>query len=295
MPKVRLTHASGSVCEIYHFGATVTKYTLGNGEDIIFLSKHAVFDNATPIRGGIPVVFPQFGHNNKNMPKHGFARNREWKLDEKRCCVQRDGLVEIVMTLNESPETLKMWPFEFQLEYNVRLTAYSLQTALTITNPKLVEWSFETLLHTYLYVPSLEKSSVNGLKDAKYLDKTDDGVEREERQSDIHISGEVDRVYKASTGMLGAVACTTVKKSSGDSVRIEATCSRAANNTWTGLTPSPDIVLWNPGSMVAPPDLREEFEHMICVEPGLVSSPVTTLIQGRMTLTQTITCQKQGE
>jgi hypothetical protein len=34
------------------------------------------------IRGGIPLVFPQFGQPRKEMPSHGFARVSNWALSE---------------------------------------------------------------------------------------------------------------------------------------------------------------------------------------------------------------------
>ena len=69
--------------------------------------------------------------------------------------------------------------------------------------------------------------------------------------------------------------------------KVECTCSRAANATWGTPTPSPDLVVWNPFEQ-APGDLGDEYEKMVCVEPGLVSRPVESLVNGRLTLTQTI-------
>ena len=66
---------------------------------------------ATPITGGIPVIFPQFGSGgasgldgaqpppstssstlaSKRMPEHGFARLLTWVVDERQSAVQPDG------------------------------------------------------------------------------------------------------------------------------------------------------------------------------------------------------------
>jgi len=292
LPMIRMTHSSGSVCEIHIWGATVTSYRLASGQEVLFLSPDAVFDGVKAIRGGIPVVFPQFGQPNKNMPSHGFARIQNWTIDKKKCSVHKNGMLEVVLTLEQSDETMKLWPFEFQLEYAIRLSGDSLQTALTIHNPHLVEWSFQTLLHTYLRVPDIASTSVAGLQGASYVDKVEDGAVKTESNPEVKFSERTDRIYQASTGGLGVVAAATVKSQGKDLVSIEATCSRAANSTWSGATPSPDLVVWNPFPEASPSDLKGGYKHMVCVEPGLVSEAVTTLIQGRMTLTQTIFSHK---
>uniref|UniRef100_A0A7S2WLW6 glucose-6-phosphate 1-epimerase n=1 Tax=Rhizochromulina marina TaxID=1034831 RepID=A0A7S2WLW6_9STRA len=292
---IRMTHSSGCVCEVYLWGATVTSYRLGSGKEILFVSPDAVFDGVKAIRGGIPVVFPQFGQPNKDMPSHGFARIQNWTIDKKQCSIHKNGMLEVVLTLEQSEQTLKMWPFEFQLEYAIRLSSDSLQTALTIHNPHLVEWSFQTLLHSYLRVPDIATTSVSGLKGASYIDKVDEGAVKTETSSEVRFSKRTDRIYRAATGGLGVVAAATVKSRGRDLVSVEATCSRAANSTWSGATPSPDLVVWNPFPEASPSDLKDGYKHMICVEPGLVSEAVTTLLQGRMTLTQTIFSAEESE
>jgi hypothetical protein len=63
---------------------------------------------------------------------------------------------------------------------------------------------------------------------------------------------------------------------------VEATCSRAANATWNDNTPSPDLAIASPPPFAS-------AARALCVAPGLVSTPIKSLINGRMTLTQTIT------
>ena len=41
----------------------------------------AVFDGTQPIRGGVPVIFPQFGRPDQSLPMHGFARSSLWTVD----------------------------------------------------------------------------------------------------------------------------------------------------------------------------------------------------------------------
>merc|ERR1719221_2072220 len=76
---VVLRHPNGDSAEIYLYGATVTSY-ITRGQDWIFVAPGAIFDGKKAIRGGVPVVFPQFGQPDKSMAQHGFARTTEWSL-----------------------------------------------------------------------------------------------------------------------------------------------------------------------------------------------------------------------
>lgn len=56
--------------EVYHHGATVTSWKHQRKEQI-FVSSIAVWNGVKAIRGGIPVVWPQFGQPDPSMPQHG--------------------------------------------------------------------------------------------------------------------------------------------------------------------------------------------------------------------------------
>ena len=60
---VDIVHASTSAARVCLFGATVTSFRTGGVEarDVLFFSRFAVTDGSKPLRGGIPIVFPQFG------------------------------------------------------------------------------------------------------------------------------------------------------------------------------------------------------------------------------------------
>src|SRR5690349_13912744 len=60
LPKIVISHRSGSSAQIYLNGAQVTSWKTSDDVERLFLSPAARFENGKPIRGGIPVVFPQF-------------------------------------------------------------------------------------------------------------------------------------------------------------------------------------------------------------------------------------------
>jgi len=59
LEKVVLNH-KGASAEVYLWGATLTSYKPASGKENIFVSPGAKFDGVKAIRGGVPVVFPQW-------------------------------------------------------------------------------------------------------------------------------------------------------------------------------------------------------------------------------------------
>jgi hypothetical protein len=83
---ITVTHPNGARATIALHGANILEWTKGGGSDenILFVSREAVFDGKKAIRGGIPLVFPHFGDGlpggGSKLPAHGFARINTWKF-----------------------------------------------------------------------------------------------------------------------------------------------------------------------------------------------------------------------
>jgi glucose-6-phosphate 1-epimerase len=60
LPKVILAGFDGSRAEVYLHGAHVTSWIPAGDQERIYLSRASKFRGGAPIRGGVPVVFPQF-------------------------------------------------------------------------------------------------------------------------------------------------------------------------------------------------------------------------------------------
>jgi len=78
--------------------------------EVFFVSEKAVYDGETAIRGGIPVVFPQFGPG--ELPNHGFARTSNWDI-----LSATDGVLELSLSPNDGISS--MWPHDFRLVYRI--------------------------------------------------------------------------------------------------------------------------------------------------------------------------------
>ncbi|MEO5913929.1 MAG: D-hexose-6-phosphate mutarotase [Luteolibacter sp.] len=238
-----LIETEWSTAEIYLHGAHVTHFQKKGEAPLLFLSEASEFHAEKPIRGGIPIIFPWFGPR-EGLPSHGFARNVEW--DIKETTQLADGAVRIC---------LRMPAVEFHdVEYIVTV-GDTLALELLVGNTGEKEASFETCLHTYFQIGSIDDVSITGLKDTGYFDKVKE-TGALETASAIRIEGEVDRVYFDTTA-----AVEIIDTKIGRKIRIEKSGSAST-------------VVWNPwiAKSKAMADFGDdEYLQMLCVESGNVT------------------------
>lgn len=155
---VQATLPSGDSVNIYLHGATVTSWKTSDGDDKILLSTASPLNGSAAIRGGIPVVFPNFGtapdnHQTSELPSHGFARNSTWTF-----AGQEESEEGVVLTFTLSSAQLiekyqTAWPYQAEMTYNVSLSKDNLAVNFAIDNKDTQAIDFQFLLHTYLSVP----------------------------------------------------------------------------------------------------------------------------------------------
>lgn len=212
LPKIVLSLRDGAhSAEVYLHGATITSYKHNHVEHI-FVSDKAIFNGVKAIRGGVPLVFPQFSQPLPEMPQHGFLRtSSDWTYEEKRetssfsTASKEEGddeEVSVVLKLRDTEASRLLWPHAFEASLHIRLTTSQLIYQLCITNPEANSPPFtcHTLLHTYLRIPSIHDIKVTGFEGVKYLDKvasssSQDPILQEERE--VVFTSEVDRIYLA--------------------------------------------------------------------------------------------------
>ncbi|MGA2748880.1 MAG: D-hexose-6-phosphate mutarotase [Verrucomicrobiota bacterium] len=247
--------------EIYLHGAHVTHFQTKGEAPLLFMSKLSRFNEGTPIRGGIPVIFPWFGPR-EGESAHGFARIQSWELRE--VSQLSTGEVSLRLSLPESPSAA-LFP-KFTADYWVTV-GKTLATRLIIANASEdQDFTFENCLHAYFNVGDIAAISVTGLKGADYLDKTENFARKTEHSEHLKISRETDRIY------LDTTAPVEIHDSKlGRRIRIDKSGSLST-------------VLWNPWVDKAEqmPDFGgDEFERMVCVESGNVADNRMTLPAGK--------------
>ncbi|KAJ2725183.1 hypothetical protein GGI07_001445 [Coemansia sp. Benny D115] len=249
---VTLSQSPGSSVTVNLYGATVTSWKSQNKEKL-FLSSLAKLDGSKPVRGGIPLVFPQFGPG--ALPQHGFARTSWWTLAE----THEHGEAAVAsFVLRDTEETrASKWPYKFVLTYTVNLTSTTLSTIMRYENVDGVPFEFTSLMHTYLRVSDIAKTRVTGLSGLQYVDKVK-GVRAQEDREEVTVDANEDRVYEKVPGDV-AVWCE------GAGVEVKRFNFE-------------DVVFWNPWADKAREmsDFGdEEYKEMVCVEAGTVTNKIS--------------------
>lgn len=266
--KVTLRHASGASAEVYLWGATLTSYRDPTGKENIFVSPAAIFDGKKAIRGGIPLVFPQFGQPDKAMPQHGFARVSDWAVSG---FYANGRAVCATFALSDNEATRAKWPHAFALEYLVKLSEDSLTTRLRVMNTGDSPFGFNALQHTYIRIPDVQKVSVRGLKDLSFQDKVTGAGPVSEPRELVDVPSFTDRVYAgARIGELDV----SVEEGDVTHSRLKFSARLCASPSGAPVRSRPcDAVVWNPYEEASPGDLPPPaFKEFVCVEPGLVAS-----------------------
>jgi len=220
-------------------------------EELIFLSPKAILDGSKPIRGGIPICWPQFGPG--KLQQHGFARNSVWQLFEQKTTSSE---VSVNLQLVDSEDSLKIWNHHFKLNYIVTLTDYSLTCELQVTNTGKEPFSFTGALHNY-FVSNIEETKIHGLKGLNYIDKTKNNAVEKETDDVLVFSKETDRAYLDSPSQ--------IKFENFDGFYV------------LEKTNFKDVIIWNPFKEKAKQmtDLGEENSHkFVCVESAVVKNEI---------------------
>ena len=242
--------------------------------EILFVSSSAKLDGSKAIRGGIPLVFPQFGQPDKSYPQHGFLRRNLWNVVGQTTEDGEDGAVCCEFNLDlKNVVTARGGKWGEDTQYDcvislmVKLMPNTLTTVLTFENKGEIPFDFQTLFHTYFKVEGSKAldpqlCNVQGLTGYSADDKIT-GEIYEQNDEPIIIDREVDRIYKNQSKPLLDV----VINAGGKNVGLKAKASVG------GVETPVSVVVWNPFVEKAKgmSDFTDEQYHdMICVEPGVL-------------------------
>lgn len=266
-PVLTLRAEDGATATIHRHGAHVTSWCPTDGDERLYLSAKSGFEGAAAIRGGVPIIFPQFAAEGP-LPRHGFARTSTWSLGG--VCRSADGEAEMDLVLRDSPDTRAIWDAGFMAVVSVAIFGQQLAITLAVENVGDAPFSFTAALHTYFRVRDVAGAEIVGLRGARY--RGEDRSLVEDSAERLRIDGFLDRVY------VGAPSHLELHEN-GRRMLIDA----------EGF---PDAVVWNPGPerAAALADLDPGGERQfVCIEAAVVQEPVTLGPRRRWTGTQTLT------
>jgi glucose-6-phosphate 1-epimerase len=259
---VRIQSPEGAAAVIHLQGAHVLSWLTPGGKERLYLSPAAVFRQGVAVRGGVPVVFPQFSGLGP-LPKHGFARTERWQLLETGA-----GWASLLLKDNET--TRALWPFAFELVLAMKLAAASLVLELKVHNTGTEAFPFMAALHPYFAVADVLQTQVTGLQRLRYTDdvtmlKNIDG------EPVVSFGTDVDRLYHDAGGRVLRVA--------------------GYEFTQSGFA---DSVIWNPGPVTGAKiqDLAqpEGWRSFVCVEAAQVVKPMLLAPGAEWYGTQQVRC-----
>jgi len=252
-----------SECTIALHGAQVLGFVPRGDRDRLWVSEKAHFQAGKALRGGIPICFPWFGPHPErpDLPAHGFARTRSWRLTRVEAIDAARARAELELV--SDADTMRLFPHRFVARLAVTV-GEALELAFEVTNTDQAPFSFEIALHTYFAVSDAGAAAVGGLGGRAYVDKVAGGVVRRQADELVRFTGEVDCVYDNDRPL------TLVDSGRARPLEID---SRGAGST----------VVWNPG----PEKTRtmgdmspEGFHGFVCVETGNVGDRRVTLPPG---------------
>ena len=238
LPAVLLTAADGAQATVTLYGAHLISWQGSDGRERLFCSAQSSLDGSRAIRGGVPVIFPQFAARGEGM-RHGFARVSTWRVVDSGI---EDGWAFAVFALAASdlaPEHAAAWPHGFALTLRVAIRANELSMRFEVDNTGADAFPFAAALHTYYLVDDIAAVRILG-------------VEAEE----LAIADKFDEIYEGVAPRLALVDGGVVL-----TLRQE------------GFT---DAVVWNPGALdaAALADMADaEYRRFVCIEPALLAGP----------------------
>ncbi|NEQ95257.1 MAG: aldose epimerase [Cyanothece sp. SIO2G6] len=136
------------------------------GKEVFYLDAERFKDPTLSVRGGIPLLFPICGNlvddtytvdgQSYQLKQHGFGRTSNWEVTQQ----STEGGASVTVTLKSSPETLAVYPFEFELNYIYTLRGNTLELRQRHTNFAAKPMPFSTGIHPYFAVDEAVKSQL---------------------------------------------------------------------------------------------------------------------------------------
>jgi len=266
MPAMAWSSADGARAIATLQGAHLVSWTLPGGEERLFLSERSAFVPGRAVRGGVPVIFPQFADRGP-LAQHGFARTQPWRFagvgETPTGCAAS-------FVLEATQETAAIWPHRFRLELVAAIGGARLEMELRVSNGGAGDFAFTAALHTYLRVSDAFAVRLEGLQGVRYLTRGASAAALEERKF-VTAAEPVDRTYFAPPGLL-----------------YLADGARRLRLVQRGFT---DTVVWNPGRDTASrmADMAPDgFRRMLCVEAAAIEPAVVLHAGGEWSGTQVI-------
>lgn len=246
-PEVAIACKYGSA-EIALLGANVLSYKPTGHVPVLFRSAKRDYARGESVHGGMPLCWPQFGKLAiDGMAAHGFAKIMLFRVKSTR---YSDEMTEITLALESSPDTRKLWPHDFRLEFTVTVSS-KLNLKLETFNTGDAPFEFTAGFHPYFLVRDRNATAVKGLDGLEYVFAED--MTRGRQDGDLAVDRALDHVFELPEAPKHEFALVDPGLR-----RAIAVASHGARRA----------VVWNPGPAAGLPDLApDDWRSFVCFEP----------------------------
>ncbi|MDB5948677.1 MAG: putative glucose-6-phosphate 1-epimerase [Massilia sp.] len=235
LPAVQVTAPDGAQAIVTLYGAHLVSWKSAGGAEHLFCSARSALDGSRAIRGGVPVIFPQFNERGTGM-RHGFARVSDWALVDSGIDGDTAFAVFALEPHDLSPDIAQAWPHDFMLRLRVTVGGDKLAMAFEVHNRGAAPFAFSCALHTYHLVDQVADVRIDGLRDPA-----------------LAIGDALDEIFYGIQPRL-------TLRAGPATLLLEQ----------EGFT---DAVVWNPGAANAAAlvDLEDdEYRRFVCIEPAVI-------------------------
>ncbi len=255
--KAQLRYAERAGVEIHLQGAHVTHWQSNDGVENLFTSSSALYQTGVPIRGGNPIIFPQFGAG--DMPQHGFARNARWRVLDSTSSDTDTRLVLALTAADLNEKQRHAWQHAFVLTLTLTLTEFTLTSELQVQNTDVVPFAFTFGFHTYLAVSQITSAEISGLAYLNYMDNLLEKQILTEQRPRVLIDRFTDRRYQQIPD------------------EIFLTDTATGRTVAMATSGCQDAFVWNPWATAEGgfKDLTPgSYQYFVCIEPGCMRKQV---------------------
>lgn len=228
-----------------HGGHLTGWWPPGESRSRLWMSSTSTCGPGAAIRGGIPVVFPQFGVLG-TLPKHGFARTVAWEAQHP------SGTGEATLTFDTTMPARGDWPHQATLTLSASARAQMLTVRLAVANTGSTPLAFTAALHTHLRVSSTSDAGISGLEGRAAEDAAAGGRATTLPEERLSPFGPLDLMIRDVPEALVL----------HDAAQPDLVISTEGFADW---------VVWNPGAGHALSDVPAgEEAGFVCIEPAVL-------------------------
>ncbi|MGJ7442209.1 D-hexose-6-phosphate mutarotase [Aquipuribacter sp. MA13-6] len=245
-----VTGDDGAQVRFCAHGGHVLGWVPAGGVERLWLSRATGCGPGTAVRGGVPVIWPQFAERGGG-PRHGIARDRAWTVlgEGDPGGGPGDGRARVRLELRSDAATRVLLPHPFTLTLDVEASGAELVMTLVARNDGVDPFDFTAAMHTYLAVSSTAVARVSGLAGLVAVHNDGSGTTTLPAEP-LAVGGPVDL---AVTGVAGEVTVT-------DPVLGDVVLDADGFDS---------RVVWNPGPDQVLGDVHDGgAAQFVCLEPA---------------------------